>query len=167
MLRKAFYISLAGLFLVSCASDYEAEKAVTKAEMSGEQIAQQQEEMKDRIASELRPVYFELNSAKLTDRFEKRLDQNAQVLKDNPDFKVYVTGHSDSQGNESYNWELAMRRAKAVEDYLVTQGISKDRIYTISKGENDPKVTASDESYYQINRRVEFEPFTTGGALAE
>lgn len=167
MLRKALYLITASLFFVSCASDYEAEKAVTKAEMSGSEIAQQQQEMKDRIASQLRPVYFETGSANLTERFKARLDGNVDVLKNNPDFKVYITGHADNRGSESLNWELAMKRAKAVEDYVVSHGISKDRIYTISKGENDPKVSASDESYYQINRRVEFEPFTTEGALAE
>lgn len=171
MLRKTFYILTAGMFLVSCASDYEAEKAVTKAEMSGSKSAQQQsqnqQEMKERISKKLRPVYFDVGSAKLTERFKNRLDKNVEVLKENQDVKVYLTGHADSRGADARNWELAMKRAKSVEDYIVSQGVSRDRIYTISKGENDPKVTANDESYYQINRRVEFEPFTTDGSFAE
>ncbi len=167
MLRKAVYMAMASLFLVSCASDYEAEKAITKAEMSGEQNMQRQQELKNQIANELRPVYFDVGSAKLTDRFKRRLDKNVEVLDKNPEFKIYLTGHADKTGNESRNWELAMKRAKSVEDYLVKKGISRDRIYTISKGENDPKVSASDESYYQVNRRVEFEPFTTSAGFAE
>lgn len=167
MLRKTFYILLAGAFLASCASDREAEKAITEAEMSSTSSAQQQQDMKDRLSAELRPVYFDVGSSTLTERFKSRLDQNAQVLNNNPEFNIYLTGHADRRGGDNMNWELAMKRAKAVEDYLVSQGVSRDRIYTISKGENDPKVSATDESYYQINRRVEFEPFTAEGALAE
>lgn len=169
MLRKTFYIAAAGLFLASCASDYEAEKAVTRAEMqSGQQQQREsQKQMQEQIAQKLRPVYFETASAKITPRFQDRLDNNVEVLKNNQDLNVYITGHADTRGSDAMNWELAMKRAKAVEDYMVRNGISRDRIYTISKGENDPKVTANDESYYQINRRVEFEPFTTEGALAE
>lgn len=169
MLRKAIYIMTASAFLVSCASDYEAEKAVTRAEMQSgqQQQSQQQKQMQKEISQKLRPVYFETGSAQITPRFEDRLDSNVKVLKSNPNINVYLTGHADTRGSDSLNWELAMKRAKAVEDYLVQNGISRDRIYTISKGENDPKVTANDESYYQINRRVEFEPFSAEGSLAE
>lgn len=171
MLRKALITTIACVFLASCASDYEAEKAVTRAEMAdAQQVAQMQQERRqeqEKFSGELRPVYFETSSAKLTDRFKRRLDLNVKSLKENKDFQVYITGHADQRGDEAYNWELAMKRAKAVEDYMVNKGISRDRIYTISKGENAPKVSASDESYYQINRRVEFEPFKAQGALAE
>src|SRR5690554_2299741 len=165
MLRKLFYMAAASGLLVSCASNYEAEKAITRAEMNSG--SQQSGQAREEIAQQLRPVYFETGSAKITPRFEQRLSQNVKVLKNNPEYKIYVSGHADSRGEESRNWELAMKRAKAVEDFLVKEGISRDRIYTISKGENDPRVSANDESYYQINRRVELQPFTTEGALAE
>lgn len=164
MFKRLFYIALGGIFLVSCASQYEAEKAVTRAEMSETQS--QQESMAD-FRGDLRSVYFETGKAELTSRFKNRLDRNIEILKNNPQYNVYVKGHADRRGGEDMNWELAMKRAKAVEDYLVGQGISRDRIYTISKGEADPKVTAADESYFQINRRVDFEPFRTSSELAE
>lgn len=163
MFKRLFYIALGGLFLVSCASEYEAEKAVTKAEISE---AQSQQEVGE-FTGDLRSVYFETGKANLTARFKNRLDRNIEVLKNNPQFNVYVKGHADRRGGEDLNWELAMKRAKSVEDYLVSQGISRDRIYTISKGEADPKVTAADESYFQINRRVDFEAFKSSSELAE
>ncbi|MCO4755375.1 MAG: OmpA family protein [Bacteriovoracaceae bacterium] len=165
MFKRFFYMAVGALFLVSCASQYEAEKAVTRAEVSDSQ--QQQSKMASDFSGDLRSVYFETGKSELTARFKNRLDRNIDILKNNPQFNVYVKGHADRRGAESMNWELAMKRAKAVEDYLVQQGVSRDRVYTISKGEADPKVTAADESYFQINRRVDFEPFKSTSELAE
>ena len=81
-------------------------------------------------------VYFDLNSAKITDKTEVTLDALAQVLKKAPkDQKFVITGHADSQtGTPEYNQKLSEKRAEAVYNYLVEKGIDKDRLTYVGNG---------------------------------
>lgn len=66
-------------------------------------------------------------------------------------------GHTCNLGEREYNGDLGMERAESVRDYMVSQGISADRLETISKGETEPLVKNINKKNRQKNRRVEFE----------
>jgi outer membrane protein OmpA-like peptidoglycan-associated protein len=66
------------------------------------------------------------------------LDEAARILEENPEVRVTIEGHTDSIGTEAYNLRLSQRRANAVQRYLVSKGISADRLETIGKGEGEP-----------------------------
>jgi peptidoglycan-associated lipoprotein len=69
--------------------------------------------------------------------------------------RVRLEGHADERGTREYNQALGARRANAVADYLVLQGVSRSRVETISYGEERPAATGSGESAWSKNRRVE------------
>jgi OOP family OmpA-OmpF porin len=76
-------------------------------------------------------------------------------MKDNPGLKVSVEGHTDSVGSDAYNERLSERRAHAVKDYLVHQGIDASRISTVGYGEAKPVASNKTESGRAQNRRAE------------
>jgi hypothetical protein len=89
------------------------------------------------------------------DRFKHGLNpEEGGVLKD----VTEIEGHCDERGTVEYNLALGARRAKAVKDYLVTLGISGERLSTISYGEELPLCREQNESCYARNRRVHFVP---------
>jgi peptidoglycan-associated lipoprotein len=67
-----------------------------------------------------------------------------------------VEGHCDSRGTSEYNLALGERRAKAVQDYLVSLGVPADRVQTVSKGKEQPFCAEQNESCWQQNRRGHF-----------
>lgn len=83
------------------------------------------------------------------------IDQNAADLKEWGDIDVEVSGHTDSRGSDKYNMGLSLRRAEAVRDYLITKGISADRLTAKGYGESQPlESNDTDEGRFK-NRRVE------------
>lgn len=104
-------------------------------------------------------INFEFDSAVLSDGFPSLL-RMAELLKANSTFKVKLEGHGDGIGSDTYNDELATRRAQTVRDFLVKYGAAASQIDTSSKGKRDPKV-ATEKKYYSrtdvarwMNRRV-------------
>ena len=67
-----------------------------------------------------------------------------------------LEGHADERGTVEYNMALGERRAKAVKDELLSQGVGGDQVKTASYGENRPAVQGHDEAVWKLNRRVEF-----------
>ncbi len=84
------------------------------------------------------------------------LDQVVQALKENPELKVTVIGHTDNVGTDEYNVGLSMRRAEAVRDYLIKKGIAAGRLSTEGKGESTPIAPNETEEGRARNRRIEF-----------
>jgi peptidoglycan-associated lipoprotein len=70
--------------------------------------------------------------------------------------KVMIEGHCDSRGTSEYNLALGERRAKAVQDYLLSLGLSTDRVTIVSKGKEQPFCGDENESCWQQNRRGHF-----------
>lgn len=99
-------------------------------------------------------VNFELDSATLTEQAKTNLSQVAAALADDrlKDAKFVLEGHTDAYGTEAYNKVLAERRAQAVADFLVAQGVSAERIDAIGLGMSAPRV---EDPFDPINRRVE------------
>jgi outer membrane protein OmpA-like peptidoglycan-associated protein len=83
------------------------------------------------------------------------IDQNAADLKKWGDVDVEVSGHTDNRGSDKYNMALSLRRAEAVRDYLITKGISADRLTAKGYGESDPIASNDTDEGRFKNRRVE------------
>lgn len=105
-------------------------------------------------AIELRGVTFETNSATLTGQSLGVLNDAAATLKRNSDLTVEAQGHTDSQGAESYNLALSQRRAEAVRDYLVREGVAADKLTAKGYGESQPVADNSTAAGRAENRRV-------------
>ena len=82
------------------------------------------------------------------------LSGQAQWLTTNNDYLAIIEGHADEQGTREYNVALGARRANAVREYLISQGISGARLRTVSYGKERPVQTCSEESCYSQNRRA-------------
>ena len=85
----------------------------------------------------LRGVNFDFNKSNIKAEFAPILDEAAQTLRDNPNVRVQIEGHTDSIGSEEYNLELSELRAQAVKQYLVSKGIAASRLTTEGRGEAD------------------------------
>ncbi len=106
--------------------------------------------------SNVKDVFFDYDKAELRGDARALLQENARILKENPDAKVTLEGHCDERGTEDYNLALGPRRAEAVKGYLSDLGISASRLSTISYGEEKPFALGHDESAWSQNRRVHF-----------
>lgn len=101
-------------------------------------------------------VFFEYDQATIRDDARGVLQKNAEYLKRWASTRVAIEGHADSRGTNEYNLGLGERRGAAVRDYLVSLGISGDRMVVVSKGEETPLCTEETESCWQRNRRGHF-----------
>ena len=101
-------------------------------------------------------VFFDLDSSTIRDDARGILTKNAEYLKRWTSTRINVEGHCDERGTAEYNLGLGERRAGAVRDYLVSLGITADRIAVISKGKEAPQCTENNESCWQRNRRGHF-----------
>ena len=104
----------------------------------------------------LEDVYFEFDKSRLTPKTREVLKKHAEWLKQHPTVKILIEGHCDERGTEQYNLALGDRRANAVKNYLISLGISPDRLKTISYGEMFPKVKGHNEWAWSQNRRCHF-----------
>jgi peptidoglycan-associated lipoprotein len=105
---------------------------------------------------EVRDAYFDFNKADIRADARDALTKTAEFLRNNPGIRATVEGHCDERGSTEYNLALGDRRAGAVKQYLVSLGISADRISTVSFGKEKPFCTQSNESCWQQNRRGHF-----------
>ncbi|MDH4153058.1 MAG: OmpA family protein [Nitrospira sp.] len=102
------------------------------------------------------PIAFRLNSAILLPEGKTALNGVAAILQEDPTVAFEVGGHTDNVGPEQSNWVLSEQRAKAVVEYLVSQGIAADRLTPKGYGASRPIAdSATDEGRWQ-NRRIEF-----------
>ncbi len=101
---------------------------------------------------------FDFNKATLKPDGKRMVDHAVQVLKEKAAMKVSVEGHTDSIGSDAYNQKLSMRRAEAVRDYLVSQGIDAARITVKGWGKTKPIADNKTAEGRAENRRVEIIP---------
>lgn len=102
-------------------------------------------------------VHFAFGKAKILKDSYELLHQVAQVLKDNPGFKVEVQGHTDNVGGRAYNMKLSQARADAVREHLIkVEGIDPDRLIAKGYGFDVPIASNKTEKGRALNRRVEF-----------
>lgn len=129
-------------------------------------------------------IFYDFDRATLRPESKTALDELVQILRDNPNVTIEMASHTDRKGSDEYNIDLSARRAKAVTDYLISAGISEDRLQSQGYGKSKPKTitkklarehpafpegTVLTEEYIlsltpelqeeadQINRRTEFQ----------
>lgn len=107
---------------------------------------------------EFESIEFDVESAELKPAMFYDLDKVALFLLDNPDFKLRISGHTDSYGTPEYNLDLSKRRANAIMEYIVYFGnVPRARVEAEGYGSTMPIVEELTEQNRQLNRRVEFE----------
>lgn len=100
-------------------------------------------------------IYFDINSAKLQSRSYAPLDELAQILKDNPSYKLAIESHTDNTGTNEYNLKLSNNRSATVMNYLVGKGIDASRLTASGFGEENPIATNDTKEGRTLNRRSE------------
>lgn len=102
-------------------------------------------------------ILFDVNSDKIKPESYGTMKEMATVLKENPDLKVKIVGHTDADGSDAANLELSKKRSAAVKDFLVKEfGIDESRMQTDGKGEGEPIDKNDTPAGKANNRRVEF-----------
>ena len=104
----------------------------------------------------LEAIYFDFDKYAIKPEFRDALKRNAEWLQQNPGAKVVVEGNTDERGTYEYNMALGQRRADAAAKYLTDLGIAKDRVGTVSFGEEKPVCTEKTEACWGKNRRDDF-----------
>lgn len=106
----------------------------------------------------LEEVLFDFDKYNIKPQYYHFLDQAAEVFTKNPSLKVIVEGHTDNIGPAAYNMKLSLKRANAVMKYLISKGVSKDRLSAKGYGFTRPISTNTTKVGRALNRRVELTP---------
>jgi peptidoglycan-associated lipoprotein len=105
---------------------------------------------------QLQKIYFNFDSAVLSEESRSILSKNADFLSKQKSLKVRIEGNCDERGSDEYNMALGERRAKAAKDYLGNLGVDTSRLTVISYGVEKPAVDGHDEAAWAKDRRDEF-----------
>ncbi|MFK7828146.1 MAG: OmpA family protein [Congregibacter sp.] len=168
---KALTLVFTAAFLVACSGtdtkpqDDAAMEAQARADEMAQQARDEKARMESAAADNMRRLeseamaagtvfYFEFDSSTLTPAAQVALDAHISLLRTN-DRNVRLDGHTDERGTRDYNMALGERRANAVRDYMVVNGVASYRIESVSYGEEQPMSYGSGESNWSQNRRVE------------
>lgn len=108
------------------------------------------------FSQNVKDAYFDYNKSDITTDSRDALQKDAEFLRSYPQVSVTIEGHCDERGSEEYNLGLGQRRADATKQYLVSLGISADRIKTMSWGKEHPFCAEHNEDCWHQNRRGHF-----------
>jgi peptidoglycan-associated lipoprotein len=180
-MSRFFIAGIAGLFLASCtptaATKPEAQSSLPSGSLQGapgskgDQSARQQttassldahRQGKAPEAGPLKEIYFAFDQHELRTDARATLKANAEWLKTNSSQRIEIEGHCDERGTSEYNLALGAKRAQAAKDYLLSLGISPQRVSTISYGDELAVCREQTEECYQMNRRDRFVVTKTG-----
>ncbi|BCX80085.1 OmpA family protein [Campylobacter sp. 19-13652] len=103
----------------------------------------------------LKDVNFAFDSYKVSENYVQRIKEVADFMKVNPAYSVILSGYTDSVGSEAYNLKLSQKRANAVKEVLVKDGVESEKITTVGYGEANPVATNKTKEGRAENRRVE------------
>lgn len=99
-------------------------------------------------------IYFKYNSEQVQDEYYSVMQSHAQYLRDNPDSRIIIEGHTDERGTPEYNIALGERRARSVARFMQQLGVDINQLSIVSYGEEKPALPGHDESSWQKNRRA-------------
>ena len=148
ILKNTFLVIFMSLVLSACAT----RKKVSTSQMQGD-VYTGTDTVKYLASGVPDRVFFATNESILTTRSRDTLRKQAAWLRKNSEINVVVEGHADERGTREYNLALGERRANAVKDYLMTYGISSNRISVISYGKERPVDSGSNPLSWSKNRR--------------
>ena len=172
ILKNALLVISAGIILTACATKKEVAVEAPKKEET--KIEKEKEEVTkiEKIAGQMQGdvyvgtdsvkyladgvadrVFFATNESILTTASRETLRAQAAWLRANSNITVVLEGHADERGTREYNLALGERRANAAKDYLMTYGVSSDRITVISYGKERPVDSGSNPLAWSKNRR--------------
>jgi peptidoglycan-associated lipoprotein len=114
------------------------------------------ESMSELFEQNVKDAFFEFNKAELQPAARDALTKTAEFLRSYPQVRVTIEGHCDDRGSTEYNIGLGERRAQAAKNFLISLGITPDRMDTVSWGKERPFCTEQTESCWQENRRAHF-----------
>lgn len=167
-LTKFIAILAIGVSFINCRGKQEKPEAATPTESAGtgsDNSAVDSMAMSfDAAGSDsgkidgLKTVFFDYDKATLSADSKKVIQGNVDWMKKNASTKVQIEGHCDDRGSIEYNVALGERRANAVKDYMVSLGLSSNRLATISYGEEKPLVSGENDAAWKKNRRANFVP---------
>jgi peptidoglycan-associated lipoprotein len=147
ILKNGFLILIASLVLTACATQKK-----TTGELQGDVYTGS--ESVEYLASGVPDrVFFATNETVLTTASRETLRKQATWLRKNSDINVVLEGHADERGTREYNLALGERRANSAKDYLMTYGISSNRISVLSYGKEKPVDSGSNPLAWSKNRR--------------
>ena len=161
-LKQGLTLAFVMAFLVGCSStsttdsDADSGNGGVSTGTSGNGSLGSSDGSADEQAELENVVYFDFDQAVLLPETRSVLLAHAERLR-NSNTNVRLEGHADERGSREYNMALGERRANAVRDFLVLQGVSRNSLEVISYGEERPAVMGSSESAYSQNRRVVIE----------
>jgi peptidoglycan-associated lipoprotein len=142
---KAIAAAAALMFVAACGDQQAAAPPSTTTVTPGS-VADFRQNVGDR-------VFFDTDQSGIRDDGRATLARQAEWLKKYGNYQITIEGHCDERGTREYNLALGERRATAVRQYLIAQGIPAARIKTISYGKERPDVVGSDEGSWSRNRR--------------
>ena len=147
ILKNAFLIVVASLALSACATQKKSASMMQGDVYTGTDTVEY-------LASGVPDrVFFATNESVLTTASRETLRKQAAWLRKNSNINVVLEGHADERGTREYNLALGERRANAAKDYLMTYGISSDRISVLSYGKERPVDSGSNPLAWSKNRR--------------
>ena len=160
ILKNTFLVIIFGLVVTACTTTTKktAVGKYTKIESEAEAQMQGDVYVGTDTVGELSKgvpdrVFFATNESILTTKSRDTLRKQATWLRENSNVNVVVEGHADERGTREYNLALGERRANAAKDYLMTYGVSADRISVISYGKERPVDSGSNPLSWSKNRR--------------
>ena len=147
-LRRYLLVAIASLALTACAAQKKVSKGIMQSDIytGSETVEYLATGVKDR-------VFFATNKSTLTTAARDTMRKQAAWMRKKKDLTFSIEGHADERGTREYNLALGERRANAVKDYLMTYGISGNRLSTISYGKERPVNSGSDPLAWSQNRR--------------
>ena len=146
-LKRFLIIILAGIALTACATQKKQSGQMQSDVYTGmDTVEFLATGVKDR-------VFFATNKSVLTTASRDTLRKQAAFMRKKKDLSFAIEGHADERGTREYNLALGERRANAVKDYLMTYGISSDRITVLSYGKERPVDSGSNPLAWSKNRR--------------
>lgn len=116
-------------------------------------------------SSPLKDIYYQFDSYSLTAEAREILKHNAEWMESNSSVRVEIEGHADDRGTNEYNLALGAQRAQIARDYIIALGIPRDRLSTISYGEELVVCREPTEECWRQNRRVRFVIISEGPTL--
>ncbi len=152
ILKNTLLLITACLVLSACATKKEVAMDPIKGQMQGDVYTGTDtvEYLADGVPDR---VFFATNESILTTASRETLRAQAAWLRKNPGINVVLEGHADERGTREYNLALGERRANSAKDYLMTYGISSDRITVLSYGKERPVDSGSNPLAWSKNRR--------------
>jgi len=108
------------------------------------------------VPASFEPIYFDFDKYNIRTDQQPKLKALADYLKNNPTMSILIEGYCDERGTDEYNLVLGEQRALSTRNFLIGLGISPNRLYTISYGEENPADPGHNEEAWAKNRRCEF-----------